>query len=86
MISSAGKFKCHIISHSNKVRKLAILLWRPKAERLFEAYQKQANVPLNVLLCDVITRWNSAYVMLQQCFEQKPAIKLAEDDEKFNFT
>lgn len=86
MISSAGKFKCHIISHSNRVRKLAILLRRPKAKRLFEAYQKQANVPLNILLCDVATRWNSVYVMLQRCFEQKPAIKLAEDDEELNFT
>ena len=56
------------------------------AKRLFEAYQKEANVPLLILLYDVITHWNSVYVMLQRCFEQKPALKLAEDDEELNFT
>ena len=47
------------------------------AKRLVEALQKEANVLLIILLCDVTTCWNSVYVMLQRCFEQKPAIKLA---------
>lgn len=44
------------------------------AKHQLEEKQKQLNMPCHKLKSDVITRWNSAYEMLERFLEQQPAV------------
>ncbi len=44
------------------------------ANHQLEEKQKQLNLPCHKLKSDIITRWNSAYEMLERVLEQQPAV------------
>ncbi|KAI2660035.1 E3 SUMO-protein ligase ZBED1 [Labeo rohita] len=52
-----------------------------KATTALQEQQKQQNVPLHKLVQDVVTRWNSVYLMLDRLIEQKGPVSAVLTDE-----
>jgi hypothetical protein len=68
-------------SMRSRLRALVKKMKTVNGKHIFKGYQARAGVPQNAMILSGETRWKSEFLMMERAVQQKPAIKLAEDDE-----